>query len=149
MACGPAATVDALIQVQICETYGKITLHAMLTRLMASAVEYDAFEPLACAGFRTILLLQDRPAVTFAVVEAGSSMRPGPPTILLDPTRNPNPMIIACHVPSDGGLLPGVILDFVPKRGLAPGDTFLDKKTTKKTFSTGFFYPAGSPYPTG
>ena len=43
-------------------------------------------------------------------------------------------MIIACHVPSDGGLLPGVILGFVPKRGLAPGDTFLDKKNNQKDF---------------
>ena len=52
-------------------------------------------------------------------------------------------MIIACHVPSHGGLLPGVILDFVAKRGLAPGDTFLDKKQPKRLFRPDFFTRPG------
>jgi hypothetical protein len=46
-------------------------------------------------------------------------------------------------------LLQRASCDFRGKKGVAGRGVLCGKKTTRKTFLTGFFYAAGSPYPTG
>ena len=52
-------------------------------------------------------------------------------------------MQAACVVSTPMPILIFLTAFFLGKRGLVPRGTFFDKKTTKKTFLTGFFYPAG------
>jgi hypothetical protein len=57
--------LTALIRVQMLETYGEITSHATLCRVLASVVEYDASELLAWTRFCAILVLEGPPCCDF------------------------------------------------------------------------------------
>ena len=133
-----------------CEGISSNNLVRGKTRGLYRAGEVQGAEyPGSLARSRRDWRLQDPPATRLVLIEHGERQRPGTPITIVNLMRSPNPMQAACVVSTPMPILIFVTAFFLGKRGLVPRGTFFDKKTTKKTFLTGFFYPAGSPYPTG
>ena len=129
--------LTALIRVQMLETYGEITSHATLCRVLASVVEYDASELLAWTRFCAILVLEGPPCCDF---RCGRGRQLNAPWTADHPSRSnaeseSDDYRLPRSIPRR--LLPGrdlLKLISTARRGLPPGGTVFDKKNNQKDF---------------